>query len=262
MGPQGDAGPQGAQGPAGGTGLQGLAGPQGPAGSTGAQGDAGPQGLTGPQGTQGPAGDTGPQGDAGPQGLTGPQGPQGSTTASYEYFAGAPLTFLPLSGAVIGNILSGTLATQASAINREDIHPFVSSFNFSIDLCYLSVSTLTAGTAYVVIYGCDANGRPTGAPTLSASMDTTTTGTKSAAITYSFQMGKMYWIGSRTSAACTLRVAQIYSSFNLTWSTAATPARTAVLRQTIAVTDVTAYPAYSNALLTAAMPALVLMRIV
>ena len=123
------------------------------------------------------------------------------------------------------------------------------------------MATAVAGSACAVIYASDANGRPTGLPSLSATMDTGTTGTKAAALAFSFQKGKLYWIGHRTSSASTLRCAQVYSAFALSWSTAATPVRDGVLRRTIAFADTTTGWSYSSASHASGAPSLVLMRL-
>ena len=185
----------------------------------------------------------------------------GAGAAAAESFMGAPVFLKPAAGVWMGNILSGTLNTQASAVNREDVHPFLSPFDFSIDQAGLSVSTAVAGSACAVIYASDANGRPTGLPTRSATMDSGTAGTKTAALTFSFEKGKLYWIGHRTTAACTLRCAQVYSAFTLSWTTAATPVRDGVLRRTVTFADTTTGWSYSAAAHASGAPSLVLMRI-
>ncbi len=177
---------------------------------------------------------------------------------------GATQIFKPDVGGVIGNMLTAQAATQAMVAGREDISPFVSAFDLSIDLAYISASTgVTGSSVRVVVYASDANGRPTGAPVLSGAIDTTNAGTKSAGISYSFEKGKMYWLGVRLgpTGTPTLRVAQPYAHYALTWSTASTPARSAVLRRTIGIGDTTDYPAFSNSLITAASTPMVLMRI-
>jgi len=84
---------------------------------------------------------------------------------------------------------------------------------------------------------------------------------KAAALAFSFQKGKLYWIGHRTSSASTLRCAQVYSAFALSWSTAATPVRDGVLRRTIAFADTATGWSYSSASHASGAPSLVLMRL-
>ena len=209
-------------------------------------------GAIGPQGEKGEKGDKGDKGDPGE-----PAEPSGS------YF-GATQIFKPDVGGVIGNMLTAQAATQAMVAGREDISPFVSAFDLSIDLAYISISTASTGSSIkVVIYASDANGRPIGAPVISGAIDATSIGTKSASISFTFNKGKMYWLGVRLSSTGTptLRVAQPYSHYALTWSTAATPARSAVLRRTIGIDDTTDYPAFSNSLINAASTPMVLMRV-
>ena len=146
-------------------------------------------------------------------------------------FFGRPMMMVPEAGGYVGNILTGTLATLASAANRADIAPYLAAYSFDIDQLGLSVSAAGAGNACVLIFASDANGRPTTLLYQSGNMATGTTGTKTVAATFSFTAGTLYWIGSWTSSACTLRVAQTYANGALRWTNAATPARQAALRR-------------------------------
>ncbi len=178
-----------------------------------------------------------------------------------SYF-GATMVLKPAPGAVIGNTLTAQSFTQSMSANSEDVSPFIPGFDFSIDMAYISVSGGAASTtARIVIYESDADGRPTGAPTLSDSVSTAAAATVGGAISFEFEAGRLYWVGVRTSGGPQLRVAQPYAHFGLAWSTAATPARSAVLKRSIAIDSVADYPTFSNALIHTNSPPMVYMRV-
>jgi hypothetical protein len=167
-------------------------------------------------------------------GVPGPQGDPGDPAATpIETYLGSPMMMIPAAGEFIGNIHSGTLTTLKSAANRMQIAPFLSAFDFSIDQIGVSVSTGVAGSACGVIFNSDSLGRPTTLAAQGADVDTTTAATRMGAVTFTFQKGKLYWIGNWTSADCTLRCAQTYAHYPITWTSAATPAREAALRRVV-----------------------------
>lgn len=175
-------------------------------------------------------------------------------------YLGAPQMVAPTAGVYIGNIKGGTLDTQAMAAGRQDIAPFLSAFDFDIDEVGLSVSTAASGNACVLIFDVDANGRPTDLLFQSGNMATNTTGTKTVAASFSFEAGRLYWIGYWTSAACTLRTANNASHYALTWTTAATPVSQSLLRRTETYGTATDW-VYSNTQHTSGTAPFVLMRI-
>jgi len=176
------------------------------------------------------------------------------------YRAG-PMMMKPANNEYVGNILTGTLTTLASAAGRQDIAPYLAAFDFTIDQMGMSVSTASAGSACGLIFDADANGRPAQLLAQSANIDTGTTGTKFGPVSFSFQAGKLYWLGNWTSAACTLRCAQTYSNYTLTWTGAATPAREAVLRRVVTFGEQSTDWVYAAGQHTGASAPFVLMRI-
>jgi hypothetical protein len=175
------------------------------------------------------------------------------------YF-GAPMMMLPDAGVYISNGLNGTLGTQASAANRQDIAPFLAGYDFDIDQVAISVSTGLAGNAAVLIFDSDANGRPTTVLMQSPNISTATAATVTASVTFSFEAGRLYWIGVWTSSASTLRVFANTSAFTQTWTTAATPVQQAILRRTETYGTATNWT-YASGQHTSALAPLVLMRI-
>jgi len=156
----------------------------------------------------------------------------GSGSTPISAYFGNPMMMKPGNNQYIGNILTGSLTTSTFAANRMEIAPFLAGYNFSINQAGISISTAAAGSACIVIFAADENGRPTTLLAQSENIDTGSTGTKFASISQSFTAGTLYYIGVWTSAAPTFRCAQPYSCYAMTWSTASTPVRRAVLRRT------------------------------
>jgi hypothetical protein len=175
-------------------------------------------------------------------------------------YVGRPMMALPAPGVYVSNIIGGALTTQNSAANRQDISPYLAAYDFSIDEVGLSVVTSATGNACVLIFEADANGRPGDLLFQSANMATNTTGTKLVAGSFSFDAGRMYWIGTWTSGAPELRVANNSSHYSVAWTTAATPASQSVLRRTETYGTATDW-VYASSQHASSNPAFVLMRI-
>lgn len=175
-------------------------------------------------------------------------------------FFGAPQMMIPGAGVYISNGLTGALGVLASAAGRQDIAPFLASRAFSINQVAISVSTGVAGNAAVLIFESDANGRPTNIVLQSPNMSTAAAATVTAAVSFSFVAGRLYWIGSWTSSTATLRVFANTSAFTQTWTTAATPVQQAILRRVETYGTATNWT-YATGQHTSAVAPLVLMRI-
>ena len=280
QGPAGPAGPAGPEGPQGPQGLQGPAGIQGPPGAKGDTGDAGPAGPAGPQGPQGasgpagPTGPTGPEGPAGAQGLPGAQGPQGPQgiqgiqgPQGPAGTNGAPAyPFTPLrvtAGAYYSNAMnSGGLSAATYPVDEALIAPFVLPFAVTVDQVEISVSTLgTGASCKILIYDADANGRPTTLLAQSNPIDCTATGNRTAALAFTFEANKLYWVGTiLTGASVALRNINVASMWALGWTNAATPVASRMLRNLVSYAAVGTWPTYANSQLSAAVPPLVRFR--
>lgn len=182
----------------------------------------------------------------------------GSSEPTSPELAGVPMVMLPATGAVIGSIPNGSLGTQAIAMDNEYLSLFVAPFTFSIDQLLVSVSFGVLSTGEIVIYSCDTNGRPTGAPHRVSVV--TSTGTQSASTSYTFVKGNQYAIGLRTEESITVRCAANTSAIPLSWSTAATPVPTFCLRRSVTVGDTGNYPTFSNSHLSTELPIWIGMR--
>jgi len=167
----------------------------------------------------------------------------------------------PAAGVFVGNLLTGTLTTLASAANRVDITPFMPRVSFTIDQIGLSVSTAAAGSACGLIFDTDINGRPTTILAQGDNVDTGAVATVMGAVSFTFRAGKLYYVGGWTQAACTLRCGQTYTQVPLSWTNAATPARQAVLRRTQAWGGAATNWVYAVGQHTTASAPFVLMRV-
>jgi hypothetical protein len=110
-----------------------------------------------------------------------------------------------------GGAPTGTLAGVA---DRMDIFPFSPRGNVTVDRLAVNCTTAVAGsTVKIVVYSADANGRPDALLVETGTLDTSTTGNKSATVSMTFHRGTVYWVGVRHSANATLSA----------WVTNATP---------------------------------------
>ncbi len=140
-------------------------------------------------------------------------------------FRGLALPFRPAAGLFVSAATSGgALGTIAQTANRNTIAPFVSAHDLTIDLVAISVSTVIAGSlSKVVIYGSNANGGPDTALAESADIPCSNLGHQTAALSFTFEAGRVYWIGVRSSATQTLRSLTAPAFPVLTYTSAATP---------------------------------------
>ena len=157
----------------------------------------------------------------------------GGGSAPSGAFVGAPMAFNPAPGVCISNILSGYLMTTSLAAGRQEIAPFVPSHDFTIDQIGLSVGTAAAGSACGLIFDADADGRPASLLAQSADVSTGAPLTKFGNCPFTFQAGRLYWVGWWTSSTPNLRCAAHYAAIVVSWTDASTPVRQAALRRTV-----------------------------
>jgi hypothetical protein len=168
----------------------------------------------------------------------------------------------PAAGEFVANILTGTLTTLASAADRQNIAPFISAVDLTIDQIGVSISTAVAGDACGLIFDADASGRPTGLLAQGAVVSTATpAATRLGAVAFTFLAGKLYYVGTWTSAAPTLRCAQTYAHWAMTWTNAGTPARRSALQRTEAFGGTSTDWVYGAAQHTTVNAPFVLMRV-
>lgn len=158
-------------------------------------------------------------------------------------FSGMMSMFRPAAGVFIAPVCNGgALGTAAQGANRNIIAPFVAAFDVAINQVAISVSTLVAGSfSKVVIYGSDANGRPSNLIAESANIDCGTgpVNTYTTPLSVTFRAGQLYWIGVRSSSTQTLRTFTQASLPPLSYTIAATPG----VQPTLIKTETYANPA-------------------
>jgi len=124
---------------------------------------------------------------------------------------------LPPVGEYIQTTQSGggtTTGTLALAVNRCDIFPWTCPRSFTSDLAAINVTVLlVGGTAKIVLYSSDSEGKPSTLLAETATFATAVTGVKTVALAYSFVKGTQYWLGLRGSGVFTVS----------TWAPGATP---------------------------------------
>lgn len=141
-----------------------------------------------------------------------------------------------VTGQYYDNSFQGTASsTLAGAANRLDLAPYYTSVPLSIDQIGVAVSTaVAAATGKVVIYSADADGWPDVLLYESGDLDFSTTGYKSAALTFTFDSGVQYWVGVHHSSTATIRSINVSSAVNLGLTSSSAANYATILRRTVA----------------------------
>lgn len=133
-------------------------------------------------------------------GTSGPATLVGSTLNIPQYGGGAAFgvhsqKFIP-SGSYTTNALNfGTVTSVGITANRLNVAPYFPNQSFTCQSLNIQVSgAIAGGLAKIVIYS-DVNGVPSAKLYESADLDCSTTGVKTATLTFSFTAGTAYWIG-------------------------------------------------------------------
>jgi hypothetical protein len=159
------------------------------------------------------------------------QTPAGGGGSSTVGFPGHVIK--PANGLYISTAIGPTLTTQAMTTNTMVVVPFVPNYDFTSYNFGFSVSTGATGNVRGVVYNSDVNGRPTTLRHVTSdNQSTASPGTYTLAWNVSFTAGTTYWIGVWVSGTATIRATST-GTMPITWSTAATPAPTSVLRRTL-----------------------------
>jgi hypothetical protein len=101
----------------------------------------------------------------------------------------------------VGATAAGTLALTASRVYWI---PFTVPRKVSITQLAINVTTASAGTHYVGVYASDYYWQPTGAPLVSVSFYTSSTGVKTSTVSLVLQPG-VYWFAWAAGSAATVR---------------------------------------------------------
>jgi len=124
----------------------------------------------------------------------------GSTLNIPQYGSGAAFgvhsqKFIP-SGSYTTNALNfGAVTSVGITANRLNVAPYFPNQSFTCQSLNIQVAgAIAGGLARIVIYS-DVNGVPSAKLYESADLDCSTTGVKTATLTFSFTAGTAYWIG-------------------------------------------------------------------
>ncbi|HQZ81645.1 MAG TPA: hypothetical protein PLR83_00365 [Pyrinomonadaceae bacterium] len=124
-------------------------------------------------------------------------------------------------GIVVGNYYDSCFhasaqGTLAGAANRLTLFPFYTSDHLAINDIGVLVSTaVAAAQGKVLIYGSGADNWPSDKLFESSPLDFSTIGYKGAAINFTFDAGRQYWLGLTESSTATLRAIAVAAAVNL-----------------------------------------------
>lgn len=147
----------------------------------------------------------------------------------------SPLIPLPAGRWFDQCLLSAAHATLTGVAGRVDVCGLLRPFDVAINQAGVEVTTaVAAATGRVVIYGATSAGVP--GPLLylgTEDLDLSTVGFKFHTLAFTFQAGKLYYVGFMHGSTAVIRAIQGYSlpAFGLASSTAASPL--SVLSQTV-----------------------------
>lgn len=106
--------------------------------------------------------------------------------------------------------------TLAGAANRFEIAPYIPESTFSVSEIGCAVSSAIASALVkVVIYSATTRGEPDTLIYEGIDLDASTTGYKFESVTFTFEVGKMYFVGIRHNSTATLRSIPPANCFNL-----------------------------------------------
>jgi len=113
-----------------------------------------------------------------------------------------------ISGNYFDGGVGGTTRTNIAGIaDRVLVIPFVPGQDIAVDRAAIDVTTaVAAAESRIVIYDSDgAGGVPSTRLYDSAEQDCSTTGLKEVTLDFTFQAGKLYWVGVHNKSTATLR---------------------------------------------------------
>lgn len=100
-----------------------------------------------------------------------------------------------VSGDIISPVISSTTHTNATSVaNRMTFLPFVVANNLTISNLFSTVNVAGVGASARILIYSDLNGKPSGKLYESATLDCSTTGSKTTTTSFTFVAGTIYWI--------------------------------------------------------------------
>jgi hypothetical protein len=151
----------------------------------------------------------------------------------------------PNAGGVLGGFFyeqafhGNSNTTLALAANRADMSPFYTSVPLTIDQIGVLVSTAVASSlARVFIYGSNSEGWPDNLLYESASdLDCGTTGYKFLNPAFTFDSGRQYWLGVKSSSNQTVRAINLGNAVNLGITSSTGTTYGTIIRRTLTFAD-------------------------
>jgi hypothetical protein len=117
-------------------------------------------------------------------------------------------SLIPLaSGAQTAAVVNGgNLSNSASVANQMRANPYIPNQSFVSSNFYINVSLPLAGALGRIAVYSDLNGLPNSQLYLSSNLDLSTSGIKTAAVSFNFVAGTTYWLCLHTSAIVTIGI--------------------------------------------------------
>lgn len=139
--------------------------------------------------------------------------------------------YLPATAGIGGN----STGTLAGAAGRIDLYPFMPRADLSLNQLLVNCTTaVAAAQGKVVIYTADDLGRPGALLLETGTLDFSTTGQKTVAVSLALRQGRTYWIGIRHSSTATLSAWPITATPDLNGGAAISTSARKILRRTLA----------------------------
>jgi len=167
----------------------------------------------------------------------------------------------PLATGFVANTNGFSTSTAVGAADIQRITPWAWPWDLTIDRIGLSVSVGAASsTAKIIIFDCDADGRPTTNLATSASIATDSAATVyDTSFPFTFEAHKWYWIGVWFSGNPTVRVAAQYVPHG--WQDGSSPFSLRLLQRSVSYAGANTDWNYSNSQYSSNIPILVFMRV-
>lgn len=140
-----------------------------------------------------------------------------------------------VTGQYYDNSFQGTASsTLAGAANQIDLAPYYTSVTLPIDQIGAAVSTAVASSQFkIVIYDADASGWPNNLLYETAALSSAATGYFSETLSFTFQSGRIYWLGIRKSSTATFRTINVSSAVNFGLTSSSASNYATILRRTV-----------------------------
>jgi hypothetical protein len=170
--------------------------------------------------------------------------------------------FLYPAGTFFSNSMNATArSTAGQAAGRMTVSPMFCAVDQTIDQAGVSISTgVGSSLCRVVIYDTDSNGYPSTILAQTGDIDCASAVTVMESISFTFQKGKLYWVGTWTNSTQTLRTLGVGASYVLSITNASTPVVRLSLSRTVTYGGSAPDWTFNSSHLSTNAPAFVLFR--